>query len=171
MIKKFLIGLILMLTAFMARADLYLADPVAVQADGENPVLAKKNALEKGQRQSFAQIMRRLLGKNKDFFSADLPMTDIENLIQDISIQNEKNTAQSYWATVRVRFQPEAVRNFLSDHHQIYLKSDVPSYLVIPVMISGSQIIGLEDENTLYQFLKGQSQLSDFYQMALPEGD
>ena len=171
MIKKFLISLCLVFVAFAARADLYLADPVAVEAEGDNPVLAKQSALEQGQRQSLAQVVRRLLGKNKEFFVADLSASDIVNLVQDVSIQNEKNTAQSYWATVRVRFQPEAVRNFLTAHNQTYLKSDVPSYLVIPVVMSGMQTIGLEDENSFYQFLKGQDKLSDFYQMSLPAGD
>ena len=171
MMKKFLISLFLVLGAFSARADLYLADPVAVQADGDNPVLAKQMALEQGQRQSLTQVVRRLLGKNKEFFVADLSASDIVNLVQDVSIQNEKNTAQSYWATVRVRFQPEAVRDFLTAHNQTYLKSDVPSYLVIPVMLSGTQMVGLEDENRFYQFLKGQNKLSDFYQMVLPAGD
>lgn len=171
MMKKFLIGFVFGLTAFTARADMYLADFVSVQADGDNPVAAKQSALEQGQRQSFAQVIRRLLGKNKDFIMADLTAADIVNLVQDVSIQNEKNTAQSYWAKVRVRFQGEAVRNFLTAHHQVYLKSEPPSYLVIPVVISGAQTIGLEDENTFYQFLKGQDKLSDFYQMSLPAGD
>ena len=171
MIKNFLIGLFLMGCAFAVHADVYLADPVAVQADGDNPVLAKQMALEQGQRQSLTQVVRRLLGKNKEFFVADLSASDIVNLVQDVSIQNEKNTAQSYWATVRVRFQPEAVRDFLTAHNQTYLKSDVPSYLVIPVMLSGTQMVGLEDENRFYQFLKGQNKLSDFYQMVLPAGD
>ena len=171
MMKKILISLILVLGALSARADLYLADPVAVQADGDNPVQAKQSALEQGQRQSLAQVVRRLLGKNKEFFVADLPTADIVNLVQDVSIQNEKNTAQSYWARVRVRFQPEAVRHFLSEHNQTYLKKEIPSYLVIPVLMSGTQLIGLEDENAFYQFLKGQDKLSDFYQMSLPEGD
>lgn len=171
MMKKILISLFFMFAAFAARADLYLADPVAVAADGDNPVQAKQNALEQGQRQSLSQVVRRLLGKNKEFFVADLPISDIVNLVQDVSIQNEKNTAQSYWATVRVHFQPEAVNNFLAVHNQTYLKSEVPSYLVIPVVIAGAQTIGLEDENSFYQFLKGQNKLSDFYQMTLPAGD
>ena len=171
MIKKFLISLFLVFGAFAVQADLYLADSVAVQSDGDNPVLAKQSALEQGQRQSLAQVVRRLLGKNKEFFVADLPAADIVNLVQDVSIQNEKNTAQSYWATVQVRFQPEAVRNYLSSHNQNYLKSEVPSYLVIPVMMSGAKTIGLEDENNFYQFLKAQDKLSDFYQMSLPAGD
>lgn len=171
MMKKIIVNLILVLSVFVARADIYLADPVAVQGDGDNPVLAKQSALEQGQRKAFAQVMRRLLGKNKDFFSDDLPIAEIVNQVKDMSIQNEKNTSQSYWATVRVRFQPEAVRNFLNEHHQTYLKSELPSYLVIPVVTTGTQTIGLEDENAFYQFLKGQNKLSDFYQMSLPAGD
>ncbi len=169
MIKKILLVLFLIFMVGTVWADMYLADPIAVQADGDNPVQAKQLALEHAQRQSFAQVLRRLMGR--DLFTQEMPISDIVNLVQDVSIQNEKNTAQTYWATVRVRFQPDAVRNFLNAHNQSYLKSDPPSFLVIPVQIQGTEIVGLEDENSFYQLLRSKENLSDFYQMVLPVGD
>ena len=170
MMKKFLSMMILALFgALPVQADMYQASPVPVQADGDNPVLAKQTALEQGQRQSYGQLMRRLLGK--DLFSAQLPIADIVNQVQDISIQNEKNTSQSYWATVQVRFQPAAVQDYLNRHNQAYLKNEPPAYLVIPVVLSGTQTIGVEDENTFYQMLLSKDTLSDFYQMRLPSGE
>ena len=172
MIKKFLSGIFLtMVTVFPVKADLYYASDIAVQADADNPTLAKQMALEQGQRTAFAKIMRQLLGKDKDFFVADLPIQDIVNQVKDISIQNEKNTAQSYWASVNVHFQEKSVQDFLNQHNQEFLKTEPPVYLVIPVMMMGNRFLGLEDDNVFYQHLRQMDNLSDFYQMRLPVGD
>jgi hypothetical protein len=172
MIKKFLSGVFLMfMGALPAHADLYYASGIAVQADADNPVQAKQMALEQGQRTAFAKVVRKLLGQDKDFFVADLPIQDIVNQVRDISIQNEKNTAQSYWAEINVHFNEKNVQDFLTNHNQEYLKTEPPTYLVIPVMIVGNRFYGLEDDNVFYQHLRQTDTLSDFYQMVLPVGD
>ena len=99
------------------------------------------------------------------FFVADLPIQDIVNQVKDISIQNEKNTAQTYWATVNVHFQEKAVQDFLTQHNQVFLKKEPPVYLVIPMMMTGNRFLGLEDDNVFYQHLRQMDNLSDFYQM------
>jgi hypothetical protein len=172
MIKKFLSGVFLMfMGALPAHADLYYASGIAIQADADNPVQAKQMALEQGQRTAFAKVVRKLLGQDKDFFVADLPIQDIVNQVRDISIQNEKNTAQSYWAEINVHFNEKNVQDFLSEHNQEYLKTEPPTYLVIPVMMAGNRFYGLEDDNVFYQHLRQTDTLSDFYQMVLPVGD
>ncbi len=172
MIKKFLSGVFLMfMGALPAHADLYYTSGIAVQADADNPTRAKQMALEQGQRTAFAKVMRKLLGRDKDFFVADLPIQDIVNQVGDISIQNEKNTAQSYWAEINVHFNEKNVQDFLSEHNQEYLKTEPPTYLVIPVMMSGNRMLGVEDDNVFYQHLRQRDVLSDFYQMVLPVGD
>lgn len=172
MIKKFLSGIFLMsVCAFPVHADMYYATDIAVQADADNPTMAKQSALEQGQRLAFSKTMRKLLGQNKDFFVADLPIQDIVNLVRDISIQNEKNTAQSYWAEINVHFNEKNVQDFLTNHNQEYLKTEPPKYLVIPVMIAGNRFYGLEDDNVFYQYLRQKDILSDFYQMVSPVGD
>jgi hypothetical protein len=172
MIKKFLSGVFLMfMGALPAHADLYYASGIAVQADADNPVQAKQMALEQGQRTAFAKVVRKLLGQDKDFFVADLPIQDIVNQVRDISIQNEKNTAQSYWAEINVHFNEKNVQDFLTNHNQEYLKTEPPTYLVIPVMMAGNRFYGLEDDNVFYQHLRQTDVLSDFYQMVLPVGD
>lgn len=172
MIKKFLSGIFLMsVCAFPVHADMYYATDIAVQADADNPVQAKQSALEQGQRLAFSKTMRKLLGQNKDFFVADLPIQDIVNLVRDISIQNEKNTAQSYWAEINVHFNEKNVQDFLTNHNQDFLKTEPPKYLVIPVMMAGNRMLGVEDDNVFYQYLRQKDILSDFYQMVLPVGD
>lgn len=172
MIKKFLSGVFLMFMGTLpAHADLYYASGIAVQADADNPSQAKQMALEQGQRTAFAKVVRKLLGQDKDFFVADLPIQDIVNQVRDISIQNEKNTAQSYWAEINVHFNEKNVQDFLTEHNQEYLKTEPPTYLVIPVMMAGNRFYGLEDDNVFYQHLRQMDTLSDFYQMVLPVGD
>lgn len=172
MIKKFLSGIFLMsVCAFPVHADMYYATDIAVQADADNPTMAKQSALEQGQRLAFSKTMRKLLGQNKDFFVADLPIQDIVNLVRDISIQNEKNTAQSYWAEINVHFNEKNVQDFLTNHNQDFLKTEPPKYLVIPVMMAGNRMLGVEDDNVFYQYLRQKDILSDFYQMVLPVGD
>lgn len=172
MIKKFLSGIFLMsVCAFPVHADMYYATDIAVQADADNPVQAKQSALEQGQRTAFAKVVRKLLGQDKYFFVADLPIQDIVNQVRDISIQNEKNTAQSYWAEINVHFNEKNVQDFLTNHNQDFLKTEPPKYLVIPVMMSGNRMLGVEDDNVFYQYLRQKDILSDFYQMVLPVGD
>ena len=157
--------------AFVAKADLYTAENVEMSAEGANPVEAKNNAITAGELQAFNQVIMGLVGVNNETFVERPSDDEILEMVRDISISEEKNTATSYWGTMNVRFKKEAIQDYLTNKKQTFLKQEPPTYWVIPVWTVGANRWTLEDENPFYQLLKRRYPLSDSFQMILPNGD
>ena len=144
-----------------ARADLYVAQNVEMSGEGTNPVEAKNNAIVSGELQAFNQVIFGLTGTDSFF---ERPSNDeILNMVRDISIVEEKNTATSYWGKMNVRFKEKAIQDLLKKNNQSYLQKSPPSYWLIPVWRQGANVRTLEDENPFYQILKTNSPFHRFF--------
>jgi len=169
--KSLFLGFCMMSFSLVGKANFYEVENVATKATAENAKLAKTNAMEQAQVQAFSRLIQRLTGDESR--ARNLPeVKDIIAMVQEMSIQEEKNTKTDYWATVNVVFRPTDVQNYLNTKGWEFLKKVPPKLLVIPVYKKSGQILaGLEEENPLFQFLRSQDLLSDFYPLILPNGD
>lgn len=163
--------LLMIFVAGIARADLYTAENVEMSGEGANPVEAKNNAITAGELQAFNQVIIGLVGVNNESFVERPSHDEILEMVRDISILEEKNTATSYWGKMNVRFKQKAIQDLLQKNNQVYVKKAPPTYWLVPVWRQGVSMWTLEDENPFYQILKGQRKLSDFTTMILPNGD
>ena len=169
-ILKF-VFLFILCVGFNAWADLYTAQNVEMSGTGTNPVEAKNNAITSGELRAFNQVIVGLIGAHNEAFVERPSDDDILEMVRDISILEEKNTATSYWGKMNVRFKEKPLQDLLKKSNQAYVKKSPPVYWLVPVWRQGSNVWTLEDENPFYQALKGQRQLSDFATMILPNGD
>lgn len=168
-LKSLFCGFCIMAFSVVGQADFYQVEHVLAKASGENAQVAKTQAVEEAQVQAFSRLIRRLTGKE----NTTLPETpEIVSMVQDMSIQDEKNTKTEYWATLTIGFQPKRVQEYLKTKGWTYVQKEPPKLLVIPVHQKAEIILsGLEEENPLFQFLRHQELLSDFYPLVLPNGD
>ena len=169
-ILKFVFGFVLS-TALSAKADLYTAENVIMSGEGTTPVEAKSNAIRQGELEGFTHVITGLIGSQNDAFVERPTDEEILEMVRDISILEEKKTSSSYWGKMNVRFKEESIQEFLKKNNQAYLKKEPPVYWLIPIWQQGTSEWTLEDENPFYQILKTKNQLSDFFQIILPNGD
>ena len=169
-IMKLLFGVVFFWTC-VAQADLYTIQNVEMSGVGATPVEAKNNAIKSGELLGFTQLVRSLIGTQDENFLERPTDDEILEMVRDISILEEKNTATSYWGKMNVRFKEASIQNLLKKNNLAYLKKAPPVYWVIPIWQQGGDRWTLEDENPLYQALKSQYPLSESFQMVLPNGD
>ena len=103
-IMKFVFGSIFFV-ALTAKADLYTAQNIEMSGVGTNPVEAKNNAIIQGELAAFNQVIVGLIGADNQIFVERPSDDEILEMVRDISILEEKNTATSYRGKMNVRFQ------------------------------------------------------------------
>lgn len=173
MMKKFLF---LILTGIFLSVEVF-AKPfeiknVFVSSDAETTALARNQALQEAQMTAFSKLMT-LIVDVADLERITLPETaDLLNMVQDVSVQDEKTTPTRYMASVSVRFDADAVHHFLMQAHVPYLSEMPPSYVVVPEFISPEgESVSLDESNPLYIAFKNKGFQNPLYQLKVPLGD
>ena len=144
----------MMLYAGAARADLYQVSGISVAAELNSANEAREVALANGQVEAFWQLMRKMAVPSELQKIPVLSQDEVVNLVQNVSIADEKTTATKYMATISVRFKAKETQDFLTENQVPFLIQAPPSYVVIPVFKRGSQILLLEEDNPVFAFLK-----------------
>lgn len=85
--------------------------PVDVRAENVN--LARGLALLEGQRAAFQTLLQRLTATADAQKLPRLSDEELQDLVLDVGIDQEKRSAVRYLATLSVRFKPDAVRRLL----------------------------------------------------------
>jgi hypothetical protein len=93
--------------------DTYTVSNVTVDVTAENINVARPRALAEGQRRAFDILVQRLTDP-ADLAKLPKPSdADLDNLVLDVGVDQEKSSAVRYLATLSVRFKPDAVRRLL----------------------------------------------------------
>ena len=105
--------------------------PVDVRA--ENVILARSQALLEGQRAAFQILVQRLTSAADGQKLPHLSDEDLQNIVLDVGIDQEKRSAVRYLATLSVRFKPEAVRRLLRGSNVAYAEWRGRPVVVVPL--------------------------------------
>ena len=158
----------ILLSAGMARADLYDVPPIAIAAEGTSAQEARRIAIANGQAEAFWRLLGSMVDP-EDMARVSLPAADtLQDLVQNVSLSDEKNTPTKYKANLSVRFHPEKIQAFLIERQIPYLTQEMPKTLVVPVFSLGDEVWMLEETNPVFAFLKAQLPENSF---VLPVGD
>ena len=132
MFKKALLGLFI-ITALPAWADMFLVRRIPVDISADNATHARELAMQEAQEKAFYKMMNRLtLPEDLE----NLPMLsteDIINLVQDISVSNEKTSSVRYIAQVDVQFNAAAMQTFFQEYQVPYVTEPAPRSILLPV--------------------------------------
>lgn len=98
-----------------ARSDIvYEVSNYPVSAVAADAVAAKEKALEEGQRDAFRYLLKRLVDVTAYRKLPKLPSKSVEDMLSDVSVSDEQNSATEYIATLDYHFRADSVRQFLS---------------------------------------------------------
>lgn len=127
--------------------DVFPVRGVKVDVTAANVTLARDQAMADGQRQAFVLLTQRLTA------AADwtrLPVVsdqDLQDLILDVGIEQEKRSSVRYIASIGVRFKAEAVRSLLRSAGIAYAEWRGRPIAVLPVYQIESGPILWEPQN------------------------
>lgn len=110
------VGFVFALGSFLysvvVMADSFTVDSVPVDVQAKNLAEAKKLAMEKGQRDAFYTVMRRLT-ESDDVSWVKLSQTEIMNMVADFSVISERMSRVRYIAKLSIRFDDREVLDYL----------------------------------------------------------
>lgn len=114
-------------------ADPFTVRNVQVDVSAENVGVARDRALTEGQRQAYDAVMQRLTAPADWPRLPKLSDRDLENVVLDVGIDQEKRSAVRYLATMSVRFKPDAIRRLLRGANIAYAEWRGRPVVVLPV--------------------------------------
>lgn len=108
-----------------------------VQADitAANAAKAREQAFAEVQSTAYQRLLERLVS-DADVGRLPKPsLTEIEALVHDVILENEKSSAVRYIGTFTVRFKPDAVRSALNMAHVPFVERRRSAMVVVPVFV------------------------------------
>ena len=137
-IQRFIGRLVLAISAlFLAlpagAQDLYSVRGVEVEATASDASQARQAAIAMGQSRALQRLWGRLIPAEMMQRAPSLSSQQIENLIEDFGVSNERSGSQSYSAALNVRFRPAEVRRLLREANIPYAEQQAPPVLLLPV--------------------------------------
>ncbi len=115
-------------------ADPFTVTNIAVDAQGATAIEAQEIALQDGQAQAAAIMLRRVtLPSETAARGVPEPTPEmIGRMIRALEISNEQRTAQRYFGDVTIAFNPNEVRRFLQANRLSLFSSQAQNRLVVP---------------------------------------
>ncbi len=116
-----------------ARADVFTVEGIRVDATAGNATEARGIAHAQGRRTAFDQVMKRIT-RQQDW--ALLPQPDavaLSDLTASLKIEDERNSADRYVASITYRFRPSAVREALRSAGVAFSETQAKPAIVLPV--------------------------------------
>ena len=142
---RYLLICISLVSLLLGSLSAFAADPftvtnISVDATGTTAIEAQELALKDGQAQAAAIMLRRVtLPSETATRGIPTPTPEmIGRMIRALEISNEQRTAQRYFGTVTIGFNPTEVQKFLQANRLTLFSSQAQNRLVVPFYRLGS---------------------------------
>ena len=127
--------------------DVFEVSGVAVDVTAETAAAARARALAAGEQRAFEILLDRLTLKSDIDRLPVLRAADRAELVQDLSVANEKTSAVRYLAELTFRFKPREVRRMLRDLAIDFAETPSKPVLVLPVYRAAGVVVLWDDPN------------------------
>lgn len=154
-------------------SKMFSASGIQVDVTAENAAVAREQALSDGQKRALMVVMERITPSYVVEQLPELVPDDIINMVQDMSVLNEKTSAVRYMATLEVRFNPDSVRDLLRQNGLPYVRTSGKPLLILPVYkksASASPVLWSEDNAWLRAWVNRKTE-SYMVPLMVPIGD
>lgn len=112
---------------------LFTVENVSIDATAESGTAARDAAIATGQQEAWRRLLRRL-ALAEDFAKAEtLSPIELEQVIRDIALANERTASTRYRADLSVRFRPQAARGVMGGRGVQFSDLIGPTTLILPV--------------------------------------
>jgi len=115
-------------------ADSFTVRDVQVDVTADNVNLARQQAFAQGQRQAFDRLMQRFTVPDEAAHLPEIGDAELDDLVLDVGVDQEKRSSVRYLATLSVRFKPDAVRRLLRTAGIAYVEWRGRPVIVLPVL-------------------------------------
>lgn len=129
------------------QADSFTVRDVQVDVTAENVNVARQQAFAKGQRDAFDRLVQRFTTPDEAARLPEVSDADLDDMVLDVGVDQEKRSTVRYIATLSVRFKPEAVRRMLRAAGVALIEWRGPPMAVLPVLKTESGPILWESPN------------------------
>ena len=115
-------------------ADSYTVHDVHEDITAENVNVARQQAFAKGQQDALAALIQRFTTPDEAAHVPAVTPEQLDNLVLDVGVDQEKRSTVRYIATLSVRFKPDAIRKLLHDAGVAYTEWRGRPMVVLPVL-------------------------------------
>ncbi len=153
--------------------DVFEVSGVAVDVTAETAAAARARALASGEQRAFEILLDRLTLKSDIDRLPVLSAADRAELVQDLSVANEKTSAVRYLAELTFRFKPREVRRMLRDLAIDFAETPSKPVLVLPVYRAAGVVVLWDDPNPwrdAWSGIGGPDAVAGLVPMELPAG-
>lgn len=133
----FVFALMLSLPAAAEDASIFTVRGIEVDATAESVTQARNDAMAQGQVKAFDRLIERLVMSGERQNVPEIGSAEIRGMVTDFSVANERTSDVRYLADMTVRFQPDAVRNFLQRARVNYAETQARPIVVVPLYRDG----------------------------------
>ncbi len=137
------------------QADSYTVRDVEVDVTADNVNLARQQAFAKGQRDAFDRLIQRFTTPDEAAHLPAVSDAQLDDLVLDVGVDQEKQSTVRYIATLSVRFKSEAIRQMLHDAGIAYTEWRGKPVVVLPVLKTDVGPILWEQNNPWRDAWKG----------------
>ena len=130
---SFVFALVLSLPAAAEDASIFTVRGVDVDATTDSVTQARNDAMAQGQVKAFDRLMQRLVMSGERQNVPEIGAGEVRSMVTDFSVANERTSDVRYLADMTVRFQPDAVRNFLQRARVNYAETQARPIVVVPL--------------------------------------
>jgi len=119
--------------------DLYTVADVTVDKTAASAAQAREIALAEAQVQAFDRLVRRLVAKDRQTAVPRQNAQSIARLVRGFEVDRERTSNVRYIATLRIRFDPNGVREVLRAANVPFAETRAKPILVVPVLMEGGE--------------------------------
>lgn len=130
-----------------AQDDIYTVADIEVDATAESAAAARQAAHAEGYQLAFDKLLARMVLEDDLAGLARPTRGQLEQMVSDFSVAEERTSDVRYLATMIYRFWPEEVRRYLRQSGVSYAQTRSKPMLVLPVYESGGSSVLWEDPN------------------------
>ena len=152
-------------------ADVFTVSGIPVDVTAENAVAARERAIETGQREGLARLLRRLVPAEQ---YGRLPSTDgvrLDSYVRNFEIVSEQLSTTRYIARLNVSYAPAAVRDLLRGAGVPFAETPSEPLLLLPLYETAEGLRLWQDGNPWWQTWSQAMDQESLLRLRLPLGD
>lgn len=154
-----------------ASEAVYTVSGVAVDETADSELAAKTAGLVNGKRDAWRRLMERLTLSGDADRAPQPGDAAIENLIRDLSIDDERFGGGRYLAELTVRFVPSAVRDVMRRAGLSYAETQSRPLVVLPLYQVAGVVMLWDDGNDWFDAWAGLELPESLVPLIVPLGD
>lgn len=128
-------------------AGLFEVRGVAVDVTAATAAAARQQAMTKGARDAFWQLIDRLTLSSDRAKIGQVSDAEIETMIRDLSVAGEKYSSVRYLATLDFTFKEDEVRSLLTQKNVPYAVTQARTLVVLPLLRNDGTLVLWEEPN------------------------